>query len=196
MAERRTVVLASRNRGKLREIREILDGFPADFVTAEEAGAPEVEETGETFEENARLKAVAVAKATGHWSIADDSGLEVPALEGQPGVRSSRYSVEGTDEANNEKLGRTVAERGLEQPAARFVCVVVLATPDGVHTEVRGEVEGVIVPNSGGTQGFGYDPLFFCPELGKTFGEATAAEKASVSHRGRALARLREALLG
>jgi len=192
----RTIVLASRNRGKLSEIREILAGFPAEFVTAEDAGAPEVEETGLTFEENARLKAVEVARATGHWAIADDSGLEVPALDGEPGVRSSRYSVEGTDDANNAKLARVVAERGLDRPAARFVCVIVLATPEGAMTEVRGEVEGRIVPNAGGTEGFGYDPLFFCPELGKTFGEATPAEKASVSHRGRALRRLREALLG
>ena len=195
MAEK-TIVLASRNRGKLREIRAILEGFPAEFVTSEEAGAPEVEETGETFEENARLKAVETARATGHWAIADDSGLAVDALDGLPGVRSARYSVEGTDEANNAKLARTVTVLGLTRPTARFVCVLVLATPDGVHTEVRGEVEGEIVPNASGTEGFGYDPLFYSPELGKTFGEANPAEKASVSHRGRALRRLREALLG
>jgi len=194
--DERTIVLASRNRGKLREIREILAGFPADFVTAEDVSAPEVEETGETFEENARLKAVAVAKATGLRAIADDSGLSVDALGGAPGVHSSRYSVEGTDEANNAKLTATVAEMGLIRPAARFVCVIVLATPEGIHTEVRGEVEGEIVPNAGGTEGFGYDPLFFSPELGKTFGEATSGEKATVSHRGRALRKLREALLG
>jgi len=190
-----TIVLASRNRGKLREIRRILDGFPATFVSAEDVGAPEVEETGDTFEENARKKAVQVAAETGHWAIADDSGLSVDALDGAPGVRSARYSVEGTDEANNAKLWRTVTEMGLDRPAARFVCVIVLATPDGVHTEVRGEVCGEIVPNAGGTEGFGYDPLFFSPELGKTFGEATADEKASVSHRGRALRKLREALV-
>jgi XTP/dITP diphosphohydrolase len=195
MAER-TIVLASRNRGKLREIERILEGFPATFVTAEDVGAPEVEETGETFEENARKKAVETAAATGHWALADDSGLAVDALGGAPGVRSARYSVEGTDDANNAKLWRTVQEMALTRPSARFVCVIVLATPDGVHTEVRGEVEGVIVANAGGTEGFGYDPLFFSPELGKTFGEATAEEKSGVSHRGRALRKLREKLLG
>jgi len=192
----RTIVLASRNRGKLREIRAILEGFPAEFVSAEDVGAPDVVEDGETFEENARKKALETARATGRWAIADDSGLAVDALDGDPGVRSARYSVEGTDEANNEKLLRTVAGMGLDRPTARFVCVLVLATPDGVHTEVRGEVEGRIVSNAGGTEGFGYDPLFFSPELGKTFGEATPEEKASVSHRGRALRSLREALLG
>jgi XTP/dITP diphosphohydrolase len=165
-------------------------------VTAEEVGAPDVDETGETFEENARKKAIEIAVATGGWALADDSGLVVDALGGEPGVRSARYSVEGTDDANNAKLLQVVGERGLSRPAARFVCVIVLATPDGVHTEVRGEVEGEIVPNEGGAQGFGYDPLFYCPELGKTFGMATSEEKAGVSHRGRALRRLRDALLG
>jgi XTP/dITP diphosphohydrolase len=193
--EVRRVVLATRNPGKLREIRAILEGFPAEFATADEAGAPEIEETGTTFSENARLKAEGIAAATGTWAIADDSGLEVPALGGEPGVRSARYSVEGTDAANNERLLAEIERRGLDRPAARFVCVIVLATPEGVLHEVRGEVEGEIVPGPRGSGGFGYDPVFFCPELGKTFGESTPEEKAGVSHRGRALRMLRERLM-
>lgn len=194
-APARRVVLATRNPGKLREIRRILDGFPSEFVTADEAGAPEIEETSDTFSGNARLKAVGIAAATGGLALADDSGLEVPALDGEPGVRSARYSVEETDAANNRKLLAEVRRRGLDRPAARFVCVIVLAGPEGVIEEVRGEVDGEIVPGPRGSGGFGYDPIFFCPELGKTFGEATADEKASVSHRGRALRKLRARLL-
>jgi len=189
------IVLASRNPGKLRELRALLDGLPAELVSADEAGAPDVEETGTTFEENAELKALAVARATGCRAVADDSGLAVDALDGAPGVRSARYSEEGTDEANNRKLLAEIRARGLVRPAARFVCVIALATPEGVEHRVRGEVEGEIVENPAGTGGFGYDPVFHCPEIGKTFGDATPEEKASVSHRGRALRRLREVLM-
>jgi XTP/dITP diphosphohydrolase len=189
------IVLATRNRGKLREMREILRDVDVELTTAEEVGAPDVEETGVTFEENAALKAEAVAKASGLWAIADDSGLEVPALGNEPGVRSARYSEEGTDAANNRKLRAEIDRRGLTRPAARFVCVMVLATPEGVKYTVRGEVEGEITPEPRGENGFGYDPVFFCPELGMNFGEASSVEKESVSHRGRALRKLAELLL-
>ncbi len=180
------IVLASRNEGKLREMRALLAALPADFVSAAEAGAPEVEEHGETFEENAAAKAVAAARATGSWAIADDSGLAVPFLKGAPGVRSSRYSTAGTDKANNEKLLAELRRIHLLWPAAKFVCVAVLASPEGVLRSARGEVAGAIATEARGTNGFGYDPLFFCHEIGKTFGEATPEEKAAVSHRARA----------
>ena len=186
------IVVATRNRGKLREIRSILAGI--DLVSVTEFDVPEVEETGDTFEENAALKARAVAAATGLPAIADDSGLTVPALGGEPGVHSSRYSAEGTDAKNNDLLLVKVRERGLDRPEARFVCVAVFASPEGVLESVRGEVEGEILDRPRGENGFGYDPLFFCPELGKTFAEALPVEKESVSHRGRAFRRLAEAI--
>ncbi|MBD3160618.1 MAG: RdgB/HAM1 family non-canonical purine NTP pyrophosphatase [Candidatus Latescibacteria bacterium] len=199
MTDRRpTVVLATRNPGKLREIRRILADCPAELVSAAEVDAPEVEETGETFEENAILKAKGVAKATGLWAAADDSGLAVDALGGLPGVRSARYSEEGTDAANNLKLREEIRRRGLSRPSARFVCAVALATPAEVLHVVRGEVEGVLLDEPRGENGFGYDPLFFCPDLGRTFAEARPEEKERVSHRGRAfraLARFLEPLL-
>jgi len=191
----RKIVLATRNMGKLREMREILREVKVELTTAADVGAPEVEETGSTFEENATLKALAVARASGLMAIADDSGLEVPALDNDPGVHSSRYSTEGTDAANNVKLREEIRRRGLTRPPARFVCVMVLATPEGVKFTVRGEVEGEIREEPRGESGFGYDPVFFCPELGKTFGEAKPVEKESVSHRGRALRRLAELLV-
>ncbi len=188
------IVLATRNRGKLREMREILRDVAVELITAKEVGAPDVEETGATFEENATLKAIAVATASGHLAIADDSGLEVPALDNAPGVRSARYSEAGTDAANNRKLRTEIAARGLTRPPARFVCAMVAATPEGVLFTVRGEVEGEIIAEPRGESGFGYDPVFFCPELGKTFGEASSVEKEGVSHRGRALRKLADLL--
>jgi XTP/dITP diphosphohydrolase len=196
VSDRRTVVLATRNPGKLREIRAILAGCEADFVSSDEVSAPEVEETGETFAENAIKKAREVAEATRLWAIADDSGLAVPALDGRPGVRSSRYSPEGTDAANNALLRRELRERGLVRPPARFVCVVALASPDEVLHVARGEAEGVLLDEPRGENGFGYDPVFLSPDLGKTFAEATAEEKAAVSHRGRAFRALARFLEG
>jgi len=193
--ETTTIVLATRNPGKLREMRSIMAGAPVELVSADSLDAPDVEETGETFEENAALKATAVARATGHLAIADDSGLSVDALDGAPGVRSARYSEEGTDAANNEKLLRVLDEKGLVRAAARFVCVMALASPDELLESVRGEVEGEIVPGPQGSGGFGYDPIFHSPELGKTFGSATPEEKEGVSHRGKALRKLRSILL-
>jgi XTP/dITP diphosphohydrolase len=187
VSERRpTIVLATRNPGKLREIRAILSECSAELVSAKDVDAPEVAETGETFEENAILKARGVAAATGLWAAADDSGLAVDALGGLPGVRSARYSEERTDAANNRKLREEIRKRGLSRPAARFVCAVALATPTEVLHVARGEVEGVLLDEPRGENGFGYDPLFFCPLLGTTFAEARPEEKERVSHRGRA----------
>ncbi|MHC4472429.1 MAG: RdgB/HAM1 family non-canonical purine NTP pyrophosphatase [Planctomycetota bacterium] len=191
----RRIVVATRNPGKLREIREILSRVPAVLVPVSDFDVAEVEETGETFEDNAGLKALAVARATGSLAIADDSGLAVPALGGEPGVRSSRYSPEGTDERNNALLLGRVRELSLVEPEARFVCVAVLASPDGILESVRGEAVGVLLDEPRGENGFGYDPLFFSPELGKTFAQASSVEKGSVSHRGRAFRKLAESLL-
>jgi XTP/dITP diphosphohydrolase len=190
----RRIVVATRNRGKLREIRSILSGLPVELRSVAEFDVEEVEETGVTFEENAARKAATVARATGLWAIADDSGLEVPALGGEPGVRSARYSREGTDARNNELLLENVRALGLERPAARFVCVAALASPEGVLETVRGEVEGELLASPRGENGFGYDPIFFSPDLGKTFAEASPVEKESVSHRGRAFRALLAAL--
>lgn len=155
------------------------------------------EETGTTFEANADLKAVHAARLTGMPSIADDSGLEVDALDGRPGVRSARYAGEdATDADNNAKLIAEAREAGLTRPVARFRCVISVATPDGeVVARGRGACEGVLVEEARGSSGFGYDPHFLVPSLGKTFAEVSAAEKNAVSHRARALADLRGSLL-
>ena len=195
MAEPRRIVLATRNRGKLRELAKLLEGVDVVLLTADEVDAPDVEETGATFEENAELKATEIARACGLLAIADDSGLEVPDLGGEPGVRSARYSPEGTDAANNRKLRAEMGRLGLTRPLARFVCAMCLADPDGVVATVRGEVEGNLLAEPRGENGFGYDPLFFQADLGKTFAEASAEEKHGVSHRGKALRKLVEHLM-
>ena len=159
------------------------------------APAVEVREDGATFADNARLKALAYMRATGLPALADDSGLEVAALGGLPGVRSARFAGEDADDAaNNARLlamMRDVADR-----RARFVCVVCLVFPDGTLLRGEGAVEGEILPAPRGVRGFGYDPLFLSHELGKTFAEAEPEEKARVSHRARALAALARALAG
>lgn len=155
------------------------------------------EETGVTFEENADLKAVHAARMIGVPAIADDSGLEVDALDGRPGVRSARYAGEdATDADNNALLIRHAREAGLDRPVARFRCVISVATPDGqVVARGRGACEGVLIEEPRGESGFGYDPHFLVPALGKTFAEVTPSEKNAMSHRARALADLRGSLL-
>ncbi len=159
------------------------------------APAPKVREDGATFADNARIKALAWMRASGLPALADDSGLEVPALGGLPGVRSARFAGEHADDAaNNAKLLGMM--QGVEDRRARFVCVVCLAFPDGALLWGEGAVEGEILHAPRGARGFGYDPLFFSHELGKTFAEAAPEEKARVSHRARALAALGRALAG
>ena len=189
------IVLATRNRGKLGELKRLLEGVDVVLLTADEVNAPDIEETGETFEENAELKALAIARASGLLAIADDSGLTVPDLGGEPGVRSARYSPEGTDQANNSRLRAEMARRALDRPRARFVCAMSLADPSGILATVRGEVEGRLLAEPRGENGFGYDPLFFHAGLDKTFAEASAEEKQGVSHRGQALRKLVEHLM-
>ena len=180
------VLLASNNGHKIKEIKEILGDF-FDVVSLREAGMEsDPEETGATFEENARIKAVAGMKASGMPCIADDSGLEVFALDGLPGVMSARYAGgHGDDSANNEKLLREL--ENASDRSARYVCVICMAFPNGHEIVARGECRGTILKEARGEGGFGYDPLFFFPQFGKTFAEITAEEKNEVSHRKAAL---------
>ena len=180
------VLLASNNGHKIKEIKEILGDF-FDVVSLREAGVEsDPEETGATFEENARIKAVAGMKASGMPCIADDSGLEVFALDGLPGVMSARYAGgHGDDSANNEKLLREL--ENASDRSARYVCVICMAFPNGHEIVARGECRGTILKEARGEGGFGYDPLFFFPQFGKTFAEITAEEKNVVSHRKAAL---------
>ena len=191
------LVLGTRNKKKRGEIVEILGDLGLELVDLTGwPDLPEVEETGMTFEENARLKAVAVAKGTGSWALGEDSGLVVPALGGAPGVYSARYAgKQGDDAANNAKLLTELAKLPEEQRGAYYVCTAALADPFGdVKAVVEGRCHGVIVREPRGTGGFGYDPLFLVPEYHKTFGELSARVKHALSHRGRALAQIRPAV--
>ena len=192
MAHRMMLVLATRNRGKSLEIRRFLEGFPLDVSDLNDFGPiPEVVEDGKTFEENAYKKASFVAKVLGFPALADDSGLEVEALDGAPGVYSARYAgPRATDAENNSKL--LAALEGTDNRRARFCCVLSLAVPTGPALTYEGTCEGEILRTPRGDGGFGYDPLFFYHPMGRTFAELTVDEKSSVSHRGRALKELRD----
>ncbi len=182
------LLVATNNRGKREEIRALLADLPIAIVGGDQAALPAVPETGETYAENALLKARAAVAATGLAALADDSGLEVDALGGAPGVRSARFAgPEADDEANNRLLLARLA--GVPPPArtARFVCTMALVLPDGRAVVTRGSVEGVILAAPRGGGGFGYDPLFYYAPFAATFGEAEPAAKNEVSHRARAL---------
>jgi XTP/dITP diphosphohydrolase len=185
------LLIATTNSGKIREIRALLAGLPFD-VRALDAFPPvdEPEETGDTFAENARLKAEYYARATGVLAAADDSGLEITALGGRPGVRSARYPGNGYPE-RFANLERELAASGNRDRSARFVCAVALASPSGVEFEACGTVEGEIVDPPRGTGGFGYDPIFLHPASGLTLAELPADAKAAISHRGAAFRQLR-----
>jgi len=185
------LVVASNNAKKRKEIALILSGLDMEIVAAGQTVFIEVEEDADSFAGNARLKAEAFAAANHCAALADDSGLCVDALNGAPGVFSSRYAGDNASDAdNNTKL--LDALNGCENRAAYFACALHLCLPDGNALTVEGHVDGFIRHSPEGETGFGYDPLFFCPELGKVFAEATPEEKASVSHRGRALRKLAE----
>ncbi len=189
---RDAIVVATRNRHKLEEIRAILGAGGLPLVGADEAvpDLPEVIEDGDTFEANARKKAVALARATRRWALGDDSGLEVAALKGAPGVRSARYAGEPADDrANNRKL--LEALRGVADRRARFRCVLALASPDGAAHTVEGVCSGHIVETPQGENGFGYDPLFVPDGREQTFAQMASERKNALSHRGRALAAAR-----
>ncbi len=186
------LLVATTNRGKVREIETILAGLDVELVTlARWPQVPPPEETGSTFGENARLKALYYAKATGELTVAEDSGLEIDALGGAPGVESARYG--GPDTTYPEKFAMiydALRGAGAATSTARFVCAAVVAKGGTVLFETRGAVEGRIAPSPRGTDGFGYDPIFFYPPFGRTLAEI-GARKTEVSHRGQAFRAVR-----
>lgn len=200
MSNDRICVLASHNAHKLAEIRAILADEFDKVLSLKDVGIEvDIDETGTTFEQNAYIKAKAIADLLpGYAVVADDSGLCVPCLGGAPGVYSARYAGEVCDDhANNRLLLHNLHEREKTLPLDRnayFVSAVVLLFPDGRYISGEGRVDGTILDEYRGKGGFGYDPLFLCTELNKTFAEATASEKNSVSHRARALAALKRKL--
>lgn len=184
----RTLLVATTNRHKLEEYRTIFSDIPFQLLSLNDIRLDlDVEETGTTFRENAELKALAYARASGLLSLADDSGLEIDALGGAPGVYSARFA--GVDTLYEERF-RLIFEqlRGLPvaQRTARFRCVITIAEPSGYHQSVEGSIEGVITDVPRGANGFGYDPIFLVPELGKTTAEIPPEQKNQISHRGRA----------
>lgn len=189
-----TLLVATTNPGKRREIEEILQGAPVTLASLDEfPGIPEPEESGATFAENARLKALYYAAKTGLPSAADDSGLEIEALGNQPGVHSARWH--GTEYAVKfRKIRALLDEQGLSTSPARFVCHVALAHEGRILFEADGIVPGEIAREPRGSHGFGYDPIFYYPPLGATLAEIPQSEKKAVSHRGKAFAALREYL--
>lgn len=191
------LVLGTRNRKKRQEIVEILGDLPLTFGDLTEwPQAPEVEEDGDTFEANARKKASETARALGQWVLAEDSGLVVPALDGRPGVYSARFAgTQGDDEANNNRLLAELGPFPEDKRDAYYVCTAALADPLGkVIDVVEGRCHGRIVRERHGSGGFGYDPLFLIPEFHRTFGELSPAVKHALSHRARALEKLRQIL--
>jgi XTP/dITP diphosphohydrolase len=186
------LVVATRNRGKLVEIAEMLAGLPVEIVAADAfPDIPDADESGSTFEENALLKARYFHERTGLLTVADDSGLEVEALDGAPGVRSARYA--NTDAERIARLLQALDGVPEEKRGARFTCVVALVG-DGIEKAFTGEVRGKIRTAPAGSSGFGFDPVFEYPPMGRTFAELTREEKSSVSHRGQAFRQLREFL--
>jgi XTP/dITP diphosphohydrolase len=183
------VLLATKNTRKLRELQEITAGFPLRWRTLREfSDTPPAIESGDTFPENARQKALHYAAATGLLTLADDSGLEVDILCGAPGVQSARYAGRPPDDAaNNRKLLAALAGTPPEHRTARFCCAMAFVRPGEVLGESAGSVEGLIIAEPRGHNGFGYDPLFLIPALGKTAAELRPEEKHALSHRGQAL---------
>lgn len=184
------VVLASKNKHKLAEISKITEKFDMELVLESDLGVDiDVEETGSTFEENSFLKANAVMQATGLPALADDSGIAVDALNGEPGIYSARYGFDDTlDDAGRVQLllrNMEAVPDGKRQ--AQFVCVITLVTPEGKTIQARGEVHGEVLRETRGEGGFGYDPVFYYPPFGKTLAQVSAEEKNQVSHRAKAL---------
>jgi len=191
------LLLATNNQGKVREYRSLLRGIPYEIVTPAEQGiTTEVDEAGGSFEENARIKSTTLAKESGLLSLADDSGLEVDALGGEPGPRSHRYAGESATDADRiDYLLARLKDVPDEKRTARFRCVIAIATPDGKVRLCSGECRGIITTTPKGDNGFGYDPVFYLPELGKTMAELPPEEKNKISHRARAAEKARELLL-
>jgi XTP/dITP diphosphohydrolase len=187
-----SLVLATRNRGKIKEIGEYLKDHPLRILCLDDFGpTPSVEEDGETFEENAYKKAAFVSRILGLPALADDSGLNVEAMGGAPGVFSARYG--GENLTDKERCDRLLSElNGRDNRNAAFHCALSLAVPTGQALTYEARCEGLIAEHPRGTGGFGYDPIFYYPPLGKTFAQITQAEKNLVSHRGKALNELRK----
>jgi XTP/dITP diphosphohydrolase len=190
MSSSAILVLASRNKGKTAEIRELLKTHPIQIRNLDDFGPiPPIEEDGDTFEANAYKKASLTARYLGFPAMADDSGLCVDALQGAPGVYSARYGgQDATDAQRCEKLLRELGDNPNRE--ARFECVISLAVPTGPALTYEASCQGLITRQPVGVNGFGYDPIFFYPDFGKTFAEMTAEEKNRVSHRGKALQEL------
>jgi len=190
------LLLATNNEGKLREYRSLLNGLGYQLVSPKELGiTTKVAETGSTMAENAILKATAFASESNLLTLADDSGLEVDALGGQPGVLSARYAGENTSQQEliNHLLSR-LKDVPEEKRGARFRCVIAIATPSGEVKTCSGECPGFITFKASGSHGFGYDPIFYLPQLKRTMAQLTMAEKNGISHRARAAARARKLL--
>jgi len=201
------ILVATTNPGKLAEIRQMLGGDVEWVGLSDFKGIAEIKEDGATFAENARKKALGYAKATDLWTIADDSGLVVDALGGQPGVKSARFSDEQSRDSNGAGRNRTLLDHKNMQKVlkllknvpngkrtAKFVCCLCLASPERVLIETEGTVEGFIMEEEVGENGFGYDPIFFVPNLNKTVAQLTTEEKNAISHRGNALRKLKPLL--
>ncbi len=191
------IVLASKNPHKLKEISKITEQFGMELILQSELGLDlDIEETGTTFEENSLLKAKAVMEATGLPAMADDSGIAVDALHGEPGVYSARYGFDDTldDRGRTALLLKNMEHVPDGKRQAKYVCVITLTMPDGRVLQTRGEVHGEITREFMGTGGFGYDPIFYYPPYGKTFGETSEEDKNRVSHRAGALKLLQEKL--
>lgn len=191
------LVVATRNKKKLREIQEIISDSNINVMSIDDfPDAPDILEDGKTFEENARKKAVEIAKFTNCLTLADDSGLEIDYLKGQPGVYSSRFAGEkATDSDRNMKVLNLMKNASPDDRKARFRCAIAIARPDGYNEVVTGVCEGQIALEPKGNQGFGYDPIFIVPEYGKTFAELGLEKKNQISHRALALKKAREVIL-
>lgn len=188
------IVAATGNKGKIREFQEILGKMDFEVVSMKEIGIDvEIEETGSTFEENALIKARAISMLCDYPVISDDSGLCVDALDGAPGIYSARFAGEDADDKDRNQYLLKLLD-GIENRKAHYVAAIAYITPDGKEITTVGTTDGEILTEEEGTGGFGYDPLFYCTEIGKCFGLATPDEKNEVSHRGRALRKLYEIL--
>ncbi len=190
------IILASNNKGKIAEVKEILKDMNVEVISMKEAGLDvDIEENGSTFEENALIKAEAIMKMTGEITIADDSGLEVDYLNKEPGIYSARYMGHDTsyDIKNNAIIQRLDGVKGTDR-SARFVCAMAVVFPDGKNIIARGTMEGLIADKPMGENGFGYDPIMYLPEYQKTSAQLSSEEKNKISHRGKALEKLKTQL--
>ncbi len=192
----RKIIVATGNEHKMQELRQMLDGLEVELISMKEAGiTADIVENGTTFEENAKIKAKTISKLTGEIVIADDSGLEIDYLGGEPGIYSARYMGEDTSyEVKNQNLIDRVKDAVGEERSARFVCAMVAVLPDGKVLTTRGTIEGVIAKEPVGENGFGYDPIVYVPEYGMTTAQMSSEQKNAISHRGKAMRALKEAL--